>query len=128
MGYQFDGVNKLVIVTAGTTSFSAIDLYSRWKEWVQTSDNSKYIFALSSVAGDPIGAGETIAPYIFLNTTDGWRIRPQEADHELRIDGNLYSNNSSLPLFVQTLGDYTVTIIIERSSAAIVAWGGRVLR
>jgi len=128
MGYQFDGANKLIILTAGTTSFSATDLYSRWKDWVQISDNSKYIFAFTSVAGDPIGSGQTIAPYIFLNTIDGWRIRPQEVDHELRISGNLYSNDSSLPLFVQTLGDYTVTIIIERSSAAIVVGGGRVLR
>lgn len=119
MGYTFDGENKLIILTAGTTSFSVQDLYSRWKDWVLLTDNSKYVHAFTSVAGDPIGAGQKIAPYIFLNTTDGWFIRPQETDHELRISGNLYSVDANLSLFVPTLGNYTVTVIIERSASAI---------
>lgn len=128
MAYTFDGANKLIIMNTGTVDVSVIDLYSRWKDWVQQSDNSKYLHAFESVAGDPIGGGQTIAPYIFLNTVDGWRIRPQESSHELLFTGNLYSNDANLPLFVPTLGAYTVTIIIERSSAAIVAGGGRGLR
>jgi hypothetical protein len=119
MSFSFDGPNKLIILTSGTTSFEVKDLYSRWKDWVQLSDNSKYVYAFTSVAGDPIGSGQSIAPYIFLNTTDGWRIRPQEADHELRVTGNLYSIDPNLPLFVPTTGDFTVLAIIERSSAAI---------
>lgn len=119
MSFTFDGPNKLVILSPGTVSFDVKDLYSRWKEWVATDDNSKYIFAFSSVAGDPIGPGLNIASYIFLNTTGGWKLRPQEASHELVITGNLYSIDSTLSLFVPTLGAYTVTTIIERSSAAI---------
>lgn len=118
MAYTFDGPNKLVVLS-GVTSFSAVDLYSRWKDWLLLSDNSKYLHAFVSVAGDPIGSGQAIAPYIFLNTTDGWKIRPQESDHELRISGNLYSLDPSEQMFVPTLGDYTVTVLIERSSAAV---------
>jgi hypothetical protein len=119
MGYNFDGSAKLITLTSGTVSFTVKDLYSRWKDWVMISDNSKYIYAFTSVAGDPISATQSIAPYIFLNTVDGWTIRPQESDHELRIEGNLYSLNPSGSMFVPTVGDYTVTVIIERSSAAI---------
>jgi hypothetical protein len=125
MSYTFDGANKLIIIT-GTATFTAADLYSRWKDWVQTSDNSKYVSAFRSVGGDPIGPGQTVAPYFFLNTTDGWRIRPNESSHELRISGNLYSEDSTLSMFVPTLGAYTVTIVIERSSAAIAVTVGGV--
>lgn len=125
MSYTFDGANKLIILN-GTSTFTVKDLYSRWKDWVQTSDNSKYVYAFRSVGGDPIGTGQTVAPYIFLNTTDGWRIRPYESSHELRITGNLYSEDSSLSMFVPTVGAYTVTVIIERSSAAIAVTVGGV--
>lgn len=125
MGYLFDGPNKRVVLTAGTTTFEATDLYSRWKDWMLLSDNSKYAHAFTSVGGEAIGAGQSVAPYIFLNTTDGWRIRPQEADHELRVVGNLYSSDPTKPIFVSTLGDYAVIATVERSSAAIaVATGG----
>lgn len=125
MSYTFDGANKRIIIT-GTDTFSATDLYSRWKDWVQTSDNSKYDEAFRAVGGDPIGPGQTIAPYFFLNTTDGWRIRPDESNHELRITGNLYSEDSTLSMFVPTVGGYTVTVVIERSSAAIAVTVGGV--
>ncbi len=118
MAYTFDGPNKLIIISAVTT-FTVIDMYSRWKEWVQTDDNSKYIQAFRSIAGDPIGPGLAVAPYVFLNTTDGWRIRPGESNHELAIVGNLYSEDSLLSMFVPTVGTFTVNVIIERSSAAI---------
>lgn len=82
-------------------------------------ENSKYAHAFTSVAGDPISATQSISPYIFLNTTDGWRIRPQESDHSLSIEGNLYSVDPDLGMFTPTLGDYTVTIQIDRSAASI---------
>ncbi len=126
MGYQFDGTNKLIILTTGTLSASAVDVYSRWKDWVLVSDDSKYLNAFTVVGGDPIGPGQSVAPYIFLNTTDGWKIRPQEASHELRIAGNLYSLDPNQSMFTSTLGAYTVTTIVERSSAAIQVAGSGV--
>lgn len=119
MAFTFDGTNKLIICTSGTTSFTALEIYSRWKDWMLLSDNSKYAHAFTSVAGDPISDTQNISPYIFLNTTDGWRIRPDEADHSLSISGNLYSVDPDLAMFTPTLGDYTVTIQIDRSAASI---------
>lgn len=119
MAFTFDGANKLIILTSGTLAFTAGEVYSRWKDWMLLSDNSKYELAFTSVAGDPISSTQSISPYIFLNTTAGWKIRPQEADHELTIDGNLYSVDPTLSLFVPTLADYTVTVLINRSAASI---------
>jgi len=125
----FDGPNKLIIMDFGTIEVDAIDMYSLWKEWVQIDDNSKYLHAFTTAAGDPIGVGQTIAPYFFLNTTDGWRIRPHEDDHQLNIIGNLYSVDSTLEMIIPTIGSYVVLTIIERSSAAIVTIAaGRYLR
>jgi hypothetical protein len=118
MSYTFDGPNKLVILSLGTVAFSAVDIYSRWKDWVALG-NAQYSEAFRAIGGDPIGPGQTVAPYIFLNTLEGWKIRPQEADHELRIAGNLYSLDPAQIMFVPTVGDFAVTTVVERSSAAI---------
>src|SRR5574338_690966 len=104
MAFTFDGANKLIILSSGTTSFTAQEIYSRWKDWMLEDDNSKYEIAFTSVAGDPISATQTISPYIFLNTSAGWRIRAQESDHTLSISGNLYSVDPNLSMFTPTLG------------------------
>jgi len=119
MAFSFDGTNKLITCLSGTISFTAQEIYSRWKEWVLTDDNSKYDEAFRSVAGDPISDTQSISPYIFLNTVDGWRIRAQEADHALSIEGNLYSEDPALSMFTPTVGGYTVTVQIDRSAASI---------
>lgn len=117
MGYIFDGYNTTIILDS-TTEFNIDDLYSRWKEWVLTG-NAMYPPAFRTLGGEPISLTQTVAPYFFLNTIDGWVIRPAESNHELKIIGNLYPEDFNDPLFTQTLGGYTVLITIERSSAAI---------
>lgn len=117
MGYTFDGASKRIILDS-TASVDVQDLFSRWKDWVLLNDNSKWPAAFRSVAGDPIGGGTNIAPYFFLNTTDGWRIRPHEVDHELRLSGNIYSEDPLLSMVAPTIGDYTVTVVVERSASA----------
>jgi hypothetical protein len=118
--FTFDGANKLIIVNDGPThDWDAQEVYSRWKEWVLTDDNSKYVEAFRSVAGDPISNTQNISPYIFLNNTAGWRIRCHESDHEMHVTGNLYGEDPDLPLFTPTLGDFTVVVTIDRSAASI---------
>lgn len=114
--YTFDGANGLIILPSGVTQISLSDLYSRWVEWLLTDDNSKYLFAFRTIGGDPLPGGLTFGTGIFLQNQNGWRIRPQEADHELIITGNLYPEDSLLPMFVPTLGEYTVSIYVERSA------------
>jgi hypothetical protein len=110
--FTFNG-NTRRILLGNTEAFSAQELYSRWKDWVQVSDNSKYEVAFRSVAGDPVSETLFISPYFFLNTPEGWRIQPAATEHELRIEGNLYSEDPDLTMFV--LSEDAVNIIINRS-------------
>lgn len=64
MAYTFDGPNKLIILTTGTTVVDVKDLYSRWKEWVATDVNSKYLPAISVLGGDPVARWKISWNYI----------------------------------------------------------------
>lgn len=111
----FDGTNKLIIVSSSVTSLNVkTDLYSDWKEWMTTDDNAKYEIAFSSVGGDPIISGSYYLGSTFFLEND-WKIRPQEANHTLTVDGNLYTRDQSSP-FVQTIGSYNVLISMVRSN------------
>lgn len=119
MGIQFDGVSKTVILTAGTTSLSVRDLWSRWVDWLLTSDNSKYLPAMTSLGGDDIDpvAGTKVPVYATL--TNGWRIRPQAANHTLVVsDGVLLVAGGGDP-FVNPLGSFTVRILYQQPVTAI---------
>lgn len=119
MAYTFDGPNKLVVLSAGTTSVSVRDLWSRWVDWTLTGDNSKYLPALRTVGGDVIdsGAGTRVPTYAYL--LNGWRIRPQEADHTLTItDGVLLVDGGGDP-FVSTVGDWMVRVRYQQPVQAI---------
>ena len=89
MGFLFDGPNKKITLTAGTTSITCIDMYSRWVDWVAALDNNKYLPALRTVGGDPVSPTQNLGVTFFL--TNGWRIVPQSAHHRLTISGNLYT-------------------------------------
>lgn len=109
MTYTFDGDNKRIILGVGTT-LDVRDLYSRWKDWIATSDNSKYAQAFSVVGGDPVdaGAGIYITSYFFL--TNGWRIRPNEASYSLTVSNGVLLTEEGVDPFVATLGTYQVLI------------------
>jgi len=111
--YTFQGENKIIILSSGTISFDVIDLYSKWKEWVQQSDNLKFLPAFTNTGGDLITGSLYVGSYFFLE--NNWKIRPQEADHNLTVNGNLFTRDSS-NAFIPTIGDYTVTINVLASS------------
>ena len=116
----FDADSRLIIVDNGVTSLDAeIDLYSAAKrEWKDDPTLNKLKPPFRTVAGDPLGGTRVVGAYFFLQNQVGadWRIRPSEADHELVIVGNLYPEDSTQPMIVPTLGEYTVTVHIEKSS------------
>ena len=89
MAIQFDGPNKVIILTSGTVTLSVRDLWSRWVDWLLTSDNSKYLPAMSLLGGDEIDpiAGTKIPVYVSL--LNGWRIRPQAASHILNVTAGI---------------------------------------
>ena len=117
---EFDAVNKLIIVTqediGGIVSLDVQrDFYSYGKEQWQNELNG-FPFPLYTIGGEPIAEELSVGAYFFLDTVSGWRIRPYESNHELRIIGNFYSLDPEIPMFVPTLGGYTVSVFMERSS------------
>ena len=119
MAINFNGETKIISLSTGTTSLSIHDLYSRWKDWVLTSNNSKYARAFSVVGGDPIDidSGTSVPLYAFLE--NGWKIRPYEGSHTLNVsDGILLVQGGGDP-FVNTLGSYIVRINYQQPVQAI---------
>jgi len=95
MPVTFDGVNKIIQCTTGTTSIDMVDVYSRWKEWVSEDSNSKFLQAFRAVGGDPISQINSITPYFFL--LNGWKIKPQAATHVLTVNGIVITEDDSNP-------------------------------
>lgn len=124
MALNFDGVNKLISITTDTT-LDVKDLWSRWVDWALTSDNSKFLPAMSQTGGNDIdiSAGTSIPIYIFLE--NGWKVKPKEANHTLVVtNGILLTSDSSTP-YRQTTGNYNVVIRDQQPVQAIgVATGG----
>ncbi len=113
MAYTFDGPNKLIILSNGTTTVDVKDMYSRWKEWCATSDNSKFLPAFSALGGDPLPGSRYLGTTYFVE--NGWKIRPYEGNHTLVVSGNMYSRDGSDP-FVNTLGNFNVRIMLSVSN------------
>ncbi len=123
MSYTFNGAAKTITITAQAV-MSVRDVYSRWVDWV-AAGNQQWLPAFTTVGGDDIdaAAGTSIPIYAFL--TNGWRIRPMEADHTLVVnDGVLLVGGGGDP-FLNTAGDFTVRINYQQPVQAItVATGG----
>lgn len=108
MAYTFDGPNRLIILSAGTTALDVQDMYSRWKDWVVQGDNSKYLPFFDVVGGNPTVGSNSISNYFFIKS--GAKVRPQEASHTLTVDGILIADDGSDP-FADTIGTFRVRIV-----------------
>lgn len=127
MAFSFDAAQKRISLSAGTVSLDVRAVYSRWKEWAQAADNSKYLPAFSVTGGDTIDAasGTSIPCYAFLQ--DGWRVKPQEAHHTLNVTGGVLLVSGGGDPFVETAGSYVVRINYQQPVQAItVSTGGTV--
>lgn len=113
MAISFDGINKIISLSLGTHDISVKEIYSRWIDWVASSDNSKYLQAIRFVGGDILPGSKELGITFFL--LNGWKIRPAEENHVLNLNGNLYSEDGSSP-FIPVLGSYNVTVINSVSS------------
>ncbi|MDX1407028.1 MAG: hypothetical protein R3330_02815 [Saprospiraceae bacterium] len=82
------------------------DLYSDGKEdWLADATLNKMRFPVQAIGGNPLPLGVLGDTYILEN---GWKIAPYEADHTLRIVGNLFAAEE--PLVVDTVGNYRVRV------------------
>lgn len=104
----FDGTNKLIYIDPSINEVSIKnDLYSNWKEWMQVRDNAKFLPAIRSTGGDPIGGNKYSGDIYFL--INGWRIF---VDHSMTIDGVIYSDDFPSP-YVQQTGTQIVTNVVS---------------
>jgi hypothetical protein len=119
MALTFDGDAKLISLSAGTVSLGVRDLWSRWVDWFVSSDNGKYLPAFEQVGGQEIDAtaGTSIPIYIFLS--NGWRIRPQPADHTLVVSDGVLAVDGGGDPFVDPVGDHVVRINYQQPVQAI---------
>lgn len=115
---RFSGQTKQMWIEPSVTEIDVkSDLYSGWKNWVNSSsDNMKWEQAFRSVGGDVTAAGQFSPQYFFL--MNGWKVV---------VDGNTNPNvDFALNLYVDGGGDpFTkingATISNLKSDAAIVA-------
>lgn len=108
----FDTVNKLIICKPGTTELDVkVDLYSDAKEsWQSDSALNKFRFPFRVIGGD-----ETVPPEVaplFAYLRYGWRLRPQEAAHTLRLKNGslLVDEDPEIDPIVPTLGDFNIMV------------------
>lgn len=118
MTLTFDGINKTITVSDGTTTLTSKEVYSAWKNWVQLSDNSKYESAFRTFGGDPTLTGQYAPSYFFL--TNGWRLVMTNLD--IIFSGNIYTEEEESP-FINTNSNIThlttdaSTVTISSSSS-----------
>ena len=125
MAISFDAATQRINLSAGTVALNVRDLYSKRKEWVQVADNAKYFPAFSVTGGDTIdaGAGTSVPCYAFL--LNGWRIKPQEANHTLAVTGGVLLVSGGGDPFVDTTGSFVVRVNYSQPVQAItVSTGG----
>jgi hypothetical protein len=82
-------------------TFQVSDIYSTWKDWLLINDNSKYLQAMDSAGGEPLGGSEALGRAYFLLTSNGWKICPNTTEAEVRIilQGNLFASPATDSLF-----------------------------
>ena len=113
MKVTFDAPNKRIVINPAITQVDVrADLYSAWKVWVRTDDNMKYAKAFRSIGGEAVNATQSISPTYFL--TNGWRVRPWEANHTLTVVGNLYTDENDAAI-LPTIGAFNVVVNMSTS-------------
>ena len=118
---SFDGPNREITLDENQFVISVEYLYSRWKEWVQLSNNATFPIAFRQSGGDPIGGGVFTGVYFFLQNDTGWRIKPPEANVTISVVGNLYPEDPDLGFLNPTIGQFSTSIRLDTSSNTQVA-------
>lgn len=128
----FDGINRLIIINPGEPTISVKnDIYSSWKEWARLRDNAKFLPAIRTTGGDPVGGGQFTGDSYF--TINNWQVYVSDATE---INGILYSDNFPSPFvtapeanivrstvsnLAQSLG-FTGTIEADNNQIAGAVW------
>ena len=116
----FDGTAKTITIGYDDpiTEVDAYVIYSEWKEWV-AADNGWALPAFSeSVGGNPVSATLSLGQFVFLRNDLGWRIVPANTDHELRIGGDIYPAEATLPIITPP-ASASVLVVVQRSTSSL---------
>ncbi len=102
----FDGPNRKIIVNPGVSELDIkSDIYSKWKAWVQLYDYAKYLPALRTIGGDPVGGGQYAGDIYFLY--NNWQI---VVPQNIKVTGILYHDNGIDVYNVLPGGGVTATV------------------
>ena len=113
----FDGPNLLIYIDIGVITINAIDLYSDWKRWAVTTEGLKFAQAFRSIGGEEITDTKNIAGYI--ETLNGWRLKPWSGDYVLAIDGNLFATGGLSPFIQADSGTIVINLETTGNSFAL---------
>lgn len=117
MDVSFNGVSKIIKIRSGVTSITVQYIYSAWKAWCLQSDNMQFLQAFRYVGGDPTVNGQRLGTTFFI--INGWRIEPFSGDHNLSVDGNIFTEEGGSP-FIKPSGNYNILITNQFSNLSTV--------
>ena len=116
---EFDGDNLIIKLPSLSVYDGKADIYSEWKRWSLLDDNLGYPQAFDTTGGDPLGPGQSIAPYFFCRNDLGWRIETPDDNGDVTIVGNVIRRDTGIELYQQASG-FTSFLQLEVSPQAIV--------
>jgi len=121
--YVTEFTNKIIVMDTGETEYDVRGAYSHWKEQIFLADNFTYDFAFDVLGNVVYDSPKRVPPFTAL--INGWKIRPDEANHTLTVSGGiLYVDGGGDP-FVDTLGAYTVRVnYAQPVEVLMIATGG----
>ena len=118
----FDPVNRQIVVTVAPTAgvvtidFAA-DVYSAGKgDWLTDSTLSRIVFPIRPVGGDALPGGLKYDSTFFLKAP--WKVLPYDADHELIMIGNVFTEDGSQFATARPGRTTTVRIVSTFSAGA----------
>ena len=125
MKVSFNGTTKIIEVLPGETDINVEqDLYSDWKEWLETNPN--FLHAFRTTGGDPTNAeGTAFSPkYFFL--MNGWRVKVD--GENVAFKKNLYVDEGGSPFIIVNNGgvssDNSDAQVIKNDIEQVLAYDG----
>lgn len=115
----FDGSTHTIQMDVGSTELNVVGMYAEYIDWAMLSNNLRFDFAFTGAGGNDIDvvAGTSIPKYAFL--TNGWRISPDEDDHQLDVTTGILVVDGGGNPFNNTVGGYNVQINYQQPVQAI---------
>jgi hypothetical protein len=88
MNVTLNGTAKTITVNTGVSAITIKkDVYSAWKSWVLTDTNAKFLPAVRTIGGDPVGGG-LYDVYFLMN---GWKLVVDFT--QTQVSGVLFSDD-----------------------------------